>query len=143
MAASIVQSAITNVKSGGAPNSHELRHDPLGPDVVISASPSKFRINTLLLSGISHSNTMASSEGIGLTDYSRTQASGYEESGQSSLHNRALRVDEQEHEEISLPAADGGGRAWLFLAGSFMIEALIWGTRPGPLLNCSSLLTTH
>jgi hypothetical protein len=27
----------------------------------------------------------------------------------------------------SLPAADGGWAAWLFLTGSFMIETLLWG----------------
>jgi hypothetical protein len=32
-----------------------------------------------------------------------------------------------EQEFASLPAADGGWAAWLFLAGSFVIETLIWG----------------
>jgi hypothetical protein len=32
-----------------------------------------------------------------------------------------------EQEIPSLPAADGGWAAWLFLTGSFMIETLIWG----------------
>ena len=26
-----------------------------------------------------------------------------------------------------LPPADGGKDAWLFLAGAFMLEALVWG----------------
>ncbi|MCJ1309717.1 hypothetical protein MMC25_003377 [Agyrium rufum] len=30
-------------------------------------------------------------------------------------------------QEFSLPPADGGRQAWLFLAGCFMIEALVWG----------------
>lgn len=30
-------------------------------------------------------------------------------------------------QEFSLPQADGGLKAWLFLAGCFSIEALIWG----------------
>jgi len=29
--------------------------------------------------------------------------------------------------EFSLPRADGGKDAWLFLAGCFTLEALIWG----------------
>lgn len=29
--------------------------------------------------------------------------------------------------EHSLPQADRGKEAWLFLAGCFMVEALIWG----------------
>lgn len=32
-----------------------------------------------------------------------------------------------EIEQASLPQADGGLQAWLFLAGCFMIEALVWG----------------
>lgn len=70
---------------------------------------------------------MASSEGIALTEHGRTQASGHEESGQSGLHSRTLPLGQAEHEQVSLPRVDGGRRAWLFLAGSFMIEALIWG----------------
>ena len=30
-------------------------------------------------------------------------------------------------QEFSLPPVDGGKDAWLFLAGCFMIEALVWG----------------
>ena len=30
-------------------------------------------------------------------------------------------------QEFSLPRADGGKDAWLFLAGCFTLEALIWG----------------
>ena len=29
--------------------------------------------------------------------------------------------------EFSLPRADGGKDAWLFLVGAFAIEALVWG----------------
>ena len=28
---------------------------------------------------------------------------------------------------VSLPAADGGRAAWLFLLGSYLIETLLWG----------------
>jgi hypothetical protein len=32
-----------------------------------------------------------------------------------------------EIEQANLPRADGGKEAWLFLAGCFTIEALVWG----------------
>lgn len=35
--------------------------------------------------------------------------------------------DAGEIEQASLPRADGGKDAWLFLAGCFTIEALVWG----------------
>ena len=31
------------------------------------------------------------------------------------------------HHEFSLPQADGGKDAWLFLAAGFVVEALVWG----------------
>ena len=31
--------------------------------------------------------------------------------------------------EFSLPPADGGKDAWLFLAACFVVEALVWGKR--------------
>jgi hypothetical protein len=33
----------------------------------------------------------------------------------------------QGHPEFSLPQADGGKDAWLFLAACFVVEALVWG----------------
>lgn len=35
--------------------------------------------------------------------------------------------NEENRLEFSLPRVDGGKEAWLFLAGSFFIEALVWG----------------
>jgi hypothetical protein len=32
--------------------------------------------------------------------------------------------------EFSLPQADGGKDAWLFLAAAFFVEALVWGKVP-------------
>ncbi|KAL9583778.1 MAG: hypothetical protein Q9212_002516 [Teloschistes hypoglaucus] len=46
------------------------------------------------------------------------------------LHNglrRRVRANSEAPREFSLPEADGGRDAWLFLAGCFMVEALIWG----------------
>jgi hypothetical protein len=31
------------------------------------------------------------------------------------------------HNGFSLPQADGGKEAWLFLAAGFIVEALVWG----------------
>jgi hypothetical protein len=31
------------------------------------------------------------------------------------------------HHEFSLPPADGGKAAWLFLAAGFVVEAFVWG----------------
>lgn len=35
--------------------------------------------------------------------------------------------DERHGPEFSLPQADGGKDAWLFLAACFVVEALVWG----------------
>ena len=35
--------------------------------------------------------------------------------------------DRTTRQEFSLPPVDGGKDAWLFLAGCFVTEALIWG----------------
>lgn len=40
---------------------------------------------------------------------------------------RRVRTNSEAPREFSLPEADGGRDAWLFLAGCFMVEALIWG----------------
>jgi hypothetical protein len=31
------------------------------------------------------------------------------------------------HREFSLPPADGGKAAWLFLAAGFVVDGLVWG----------------
>jgi hypothetical protein len=36
-------------------------------------------------------------------------------------------LDDQHGPEFSLPPADGGKDAWLFLAACFIVEALVWG----------------
>lgn len=36
-------------------------------------------------------------------------------------------VQWSQQQEFSPPPADGGTQAWLFLAGCFCIEALVWG----------------
>lgn len=48
----------------------------------------------------------------------------------SDGHDSILNDDSAPQQEFSLPQADGGLSAWLFLAGCFSIEALVWGERP-------------
>lgn len=72
---------------------------------------------------------MSFREELVLDDFShRARSSGYEENGQIGVNRRRSHAGQQELEQISLPRADGGKAAWLFLTGSFFIEALIWGT---------------
>lgn len=44
---------------------------------------------------------------------------------------RGLQLDDLDNvndtPEFSLPCADGGKDAWLFLAACFIVEALVWG----------------
>ena len=50
--------------------------------------------------------------------------------GQIQLQERPALTDDNgfnPNQEFSLPRADGGRQAWLFLAGCFAIEALVWG----------------
>ena len=47
---------------------------------------------------------------------------------------RRFQSQSEPHREFSLPQADRGKDAWLFLAGCFMVEALIWGEYP-PTIN--------
>jgi hypothetical protein len=49
-------------------------------------------------------------------------------SNQEETENQ--RLDEQHGPEFSLPQADGGKDAWLFLAACFIVEALVWGKFP-------------
>lgn len=51
-----------------------------------------------------------------------------DENGQSQLDPTNLHQEEGTRGlEFSLPHADSGKDAWLFLAGAFAIEALVWG----------------
>ena len=69
---------------------------------------------------------MDSNEVFALSEFDQAVSSGY--SGeQPSIHRRPSRQAEHEQEHDPLPRADGGRDAWLFLLGSFFIEALIWG----------------
>ena len=53
--------------------------------------------------------------------------------GSTNIREPDFEADGQESQtatrgqEFSLPEADGGKEAWLFLAGCFMVEAMVWG----------------
>ena len=49
------------------------------------------------------------------------------------LEDITLRGSEHEREQIVFPPADGGYRAWLLLAGCFIINVMIWGKTHFPL----------
>ncbi len=53
--------------------------------------------------------------------------------------------NENEHEMATLPQADGGKDAWLFLAACFLIEGLVWGVYnpPSRLMRETPPLTTR
>lgn len=63
---------------------------------------------------------------VALTDFSRPADYPREQDSQIE----ATVIEEQPENrgtEFSLPPVDGGKDAWLVLAGSFIVEALIWG----------------
>ena len=63
-----------------------------------------------------------------LTDFGPSSASGHQRDNGSYLERRRSPGGENNHvQEFSLPRVDGGKDAWLFLAGCFCIEALVWG----------------
>ena len=70
---------------------------------------------------------MASNENLALSTLNRASASGYEENGLQRAQSRHPHPYEVQMDHVSLPKADGGKDAWLFLAGCFCIEALTWG----------------
>lgn len=70
---------------------------------------------------------MASNQNLALSNVGRALASGYEEDGLQRAQSRHSHPHGAENEHVSLPKADGGKDAWLFLAGCFCIEALTWG----------------
>ncbi|KAK2799831.1 hypothetical protein FQN50_008352 [Emmonsiellopsis sp. PD_5] len=67
---------------------------------------------------------MASSSAHELSDRSLGTEPSVERRDADTQHMQDVQ---QLQQEFSLPPADGGLQAWLFLAGSFAIEALVWG----------------
>lgn len=55
-------------------------------------------------------------------------AQNRETPSQLERHESGSHEQRRSHQEFSLPKADGGKEAWLFLAGCFFIEGLVWGT---------------
>lgn len=70
---------------------------------------------------------MASTENFDLSDLAQARSLGYEGNGHSHGYDRRSQSGDHEHEHVSLPRADSGKDAWLFLSGCFCIEALTWG----------------
>ena len=83
---------------------------------------------------------MASTDDIHLTDYNQDRTRYDTELRLNSIHSHVSSTGDGEHEQMALPRADGGRHAFLFLAGSFMIEALLWG-RPSIRQTLSQLVT--
>lgn len=67
---------------------------------------------------------------IALTDLGG-QLSSIHEPTQYERHGTSNQLEQQsDRPEFSLPRADGGKDAWLFLAACFVVEALVWGKIP-------------
>ena len=67
---------------------------------------------------------MESQDAIALNDLSHLS------NDPDALPNSGPGLDDQNdgQHEFSLPRADGGKDAWLFLAAGFVVEALVWGS---------------
>ncbi|KAK2744377.1 hypothetical protein FQN57_004272 [Myotisia sp. PD_48] len=70
--------------------------------------------------------TNTNSSAIQLQDWSPVSTPRLEEEREEEEAGANVILHRTEH-EFSLPRADGGLRAWLFLAGCFLVEALVWG----------------
>ena len=54
---------------------------------------------------------------------------------QDEIDDTSQSVEQAAQHEFSLPRADGGKDAWLFLAAGFVVEALVWGQSWVPLAS--------
>ena len=71
---------------------------------------------------------MASDTGSENVLHTVNQAFDYDADDEPPIETRGSPIQVRQHENHStLPTVDGGSEAWLFLAGSFLIEALVWG----------------
>lgn len=71
---------------------------------------------------------MASDTGSESALHGINPAFDYNASDESSIETQGSPIQVRQHEiHSTLPAVNGGREAWLFLAGSFFIEALVWG----------------
>ncbi|KAL8700048.1 MAG: hypothetical protein Q9224_001141 [Gallowayella concinna] len=64
---------------------------------------------------------------IALNDLCEDRVSEGSDNSDINLGRRFPRPSDANRREFTLPQADRGKDAWLFLAGCFMVEALIWG----------------
>ena len=71
---------------------------------------------------------MASGTGSDIALHNINQAFDYDVNDESPIDTQGSPIRVRQHEiHSNLPTVDGGREAWLFLAGSFFIEALVWG----------------
>lgn len=70
---------------------------------------------------------MSSMEILEMSNFDMVLTSGFEEHGLQHVQSRHSHLHEVQNEQVSLPKADGGKDAWLFLTGCFFVEALTWG----------------
>ena len=76
------------------------------------------------------STGMASGTGSDIALHNINQAFDYDVNDESPIDRQASPIQVRQHEiHSNLPPVDGGREAWLFLVGSFFIEALVWGKR--------------
>ena len=75
-----------------------------------------------------YSTGMASDTGSEIAIQSINQAFDYNVNDESPIETQGSPTQVRQYEiHSNLPTVDGGREAWLFLAGSFFIEALVWG----------------
>ncbi|KAL8790692.1 MAG: hypothetical protein Q9195_006234 [Heterodermia aff. obscurata] len=71
---------------------------------------------------------MASDLGSEIALREISQALDYDANDESPIEALRPPIQVRQHEiHSTLPTVDGGREAWMFLAGSFFIEALVWG----------------
>jgi hypothetical protein len=66
-------------------------------------------------------------QSIALPEDRTLESNSQAERSSNDRSDSILDSDSSPQQEFSLPQADGGLKAWLFLAGCFTIEALVWG----------------
>jgi len=71
-------------------------------------------------------HTLQATPGTSTDSFSVISTTGDHDIDHASIEH--FGVDPEQHEKVSsLPPVDRGKDAWLFIAGCFMVEALIWG----------------
>lgn len=86
------------------------------------------RENDLPLTDFGPSVAPGKENSLPLTGFGPPDAFGRQGDGDNHLERGRSPAGGNNHaREFCLPRVDGGKDAWLFLAGCFCIEALVWG----------------